>query len=177
MFLSTNNVILDGFYRKWDNGLLEYDIIYCLGYYGEDIEINGTTYNVISANNLSIENADYYLSSDDQMIFNQKGDGTVKINNLYQVGLNKFCNAYSARIEFECPFISSNYMIFGGDVVSQERDIATPTIDTGANAMTYANKSTSHVDPVYLVYPQKENIEKFGLVSNSFHCHMVGRWK
>lgn len=68
-------------------------------------------------------------------------------------------------------------MIFGGDVVSQERDIATPTIDTGANAMTYANKSTSYVDPVYLVYPQKENIEKFGLVSNSFHCHIVGRWK
>lgn len=100
VFLSTNNVILDGFYRRWDNGLLEYDIIYRLGYYGDDIEINGTTYNVISANNLSIENSDYYLSSDDQMIFNQKGDGTVKINNLYQVGLNKFCNAYSARIEF-----------------------------------------------------------------------------
>lgn len=177
VILSSNNVILNGQYRKWDNGLLEYDIVFRLGYSGDSKTINGTEYSVISANNLSLENSNFYLDSDSSNIFNQKSDGTIQINDTYQVGLNKFCNTYSGRIVFEQPFISANYMIFSGDIVSQERNVATPTIDTGANSMTYTNKSTDHIDPVYIVYPNGENVSRFGLVSNSFHCHIVGRWK
>jgi len=177
VILSSNNVIMDGLYRKWDNGILEYDIVFKVGYYGETVDINGTEYNVISANNLVLENPDFYLSSDDAEIFNNKEYNTLKINDMYQVGLNSFSNSYSGRITFQQPFLDKNYMVFHGDVVSQERDTSTPTIDTGANSMTFTNKNESYLDAIYVVYPKTKDVRNFGLVSNSFHCHIVGRWK
>lgn len=57
--LKPDNVIVGGFYRKWDNGLLEYDIRYRVGYVDSE---------TIEANALSIENSygvDIPLSSDE----------------------------------------------------------------------------------------------------------------
>ena len=49
--------------------------------------------------------------------------------------------------------------------------------------MAYCNKSKRGFTALYITYPDKThfsdskyNAQNGGLVSNSFHCHIVGRW-
>ena len=176
IMLKSDNVIQNGFYRKWNCGLLEYDIIFKLGFQGKTIDINNAEYEIIEANTLSSYGAEYRYSDDDSDIFNQPGAISAQINNTYQVGLNKYCNAYTGMITFPEVFINDNYMIFSSDIACQERNAKSPTIDSGANTMIYTNKMLSSVNPLLIVYPS-DSAETFGLVANTFSCRIVGRWK
>lgn len=93
--LKPDNTIMNGFYRKWDNGILEYDVIFRLGYYGEKTTINGTEYMVLSANVLSVQDDSIFLNEESEDIFRNSGDETIQINDTYQVNMNTTCNVFS----------------------------------------------------------------------------------
>lgn len=174
--LSADNVIQNGFYRKWDCGLLEYDVIYKLGYNGETIDINGTTYEIINANqSVDIDESCFY-STDDVDMFAQEGMLSVQLNDIYQVGLNSKCNTFSATIKLPEPFIDTSYMVFGSDVACQERNTTSPSIDSGVNSIIYSKKAVDSLSPLLIMFP-KAGAKTSGLIANTFHCYVVGRWK
>lgn len=115
-FLSSNNTILQGFYRLYDNGLIEYDIIFRMGYAGTE-EIDGIEMDVLSCNNVKFlnsqtgtearkgytNNADYFYSYDDFGIFayeNIKDDNYSTLDNTVQRNRNDYVNTYFADINF-----------------------------------------------------------------------------
>jgi len=74
-------------------------------------------------------------------------------------------------------------MIFGSDVMSQDANTISAQIEPGANCMAYCNKTRQGFTALYITYPDKGrfddssfNAQHGGLVSNSFHCHIIGRW-
>lgn len=175
--LSIDNVVQNGYYRKWNCGILEYFIIFKLGFYGQYNTVNDIKYEILSANVLSsVEDKYLFSSGDDKLIFNQPGNLSVYINDMYQVGLNSECNNYSGVINFPEAFKDTNYMVFAADIACQDRNTYTPTIDSGVNTMIYVNKNTNSITPLLIIQP-KENAVKSGLVSNNFSCKIIGRWK
>lgn len=100
-------------------------------------------------------------------------------NNHIEKNRNDFVNSYSSEIVFEMPFKDNKYMIFGSDVRIQERNTDRMTIDSGLNTLVYTNKTAEKVSPVYIMYPENgnRNPRKSGLITNTFHCHIIGRWK
>ena len=108
----SDNTTYYGYMRKWDNGLLEYDLTFRLGYVSSDND----GIDLISANNLKISprnyNYLYFKNDSDFKIFNQGGEYYTNVNGMKQVNLNKNINAYSAQIKFIEPFKDLNYMIF-----------------------------------------------------------------
>ena len=174
--LSTDSIIQGGFYRKWDCGLLEYDILYKLGYNGEQVTINNTRYNVIHANqSVDIDESCFY-STDDADLFAQEGTLSVQLNDMFQVGMNLKCNTFSATIKLPVPFKDTSYMVFGSDIACQERNTASPTIDSGANTIIYSKKAVDSVSPLLVMFPQA-GAKSSGLIANSFHCYIIGKWK
>lgn len=190
--LEPDNVIRSGFYRKWDNGLLEYDIIFKLSYIG-NMSIGGADYDVLSCNNLILhdnstnvealdynENGKYFNSTDDMDIF---GIGCIqlssKIEGMLQINRNAYSNTYSAKIVLPEPFKDINYSTFTTNVRCQERNTKKQSIDASSNAMTFTDKTRQSIVALLIVYPENgnENGEKDGLLTNSFHCQLVGRWK
>jgi hypothetical protein len=183
--LEKNDVIRGGCYRKWDNGLLEYDIIFRLAYAGTET-LNNTEYEVLSCNCLSVDldtpdNTKYFQTEDDRNIFNQENPESnyIRLGGYLQRNRNKWCNAYSATIEFPEPFLNTNYMLFNSDVRCQERNVDKQSIDSGANTITYLNKKPESITALLLMFPADErySAQRNGLVSNSFHCQIIGRWK
>ena len=181
--LTEDNVILNGICRKWDNGLLEYDIVFKLGSTGNVQDIRGTQYEVIECNNLSIDTesnaADYFQTTDDYSMFNVKNNNATYIEGMMQTNKTGYCDSYSAKIQFPIEFADTNYMLFGSNVRSVERDTKKQSIDCNLNSLVYINKTTKSIDAVYVVAPstdvKKESYN--GLVSNSFHCQIIGKWK
>lgn len=118
----TDNTTYSGYMRKWDNGLLEYDVVFRLGYISSDAE--GCS--LISANNLVVPNANknfmYFKDDKDYEIFNQGGENYIVTETTKQVNLNKQLNAYSGKINFIEPFKDLNYMVFtsGSKVIETE---------------------------------------------------------
>lgn len=145
--MKADDVILDGSYRKWDNGLLEYDIFFKLSYVKQYYEY-GSEYELLSCNTFRIAdndkdaNAKYFSDDAARDIFlNKDADSkSSKIESMMQVNRNDYVNTYSATIRFPEPFFNLNYMVFNSDIRCQERDTSKQTIDAGANAMTYANR-------------------------------------
>lgn len=121
--LIPDNTIIGGFLRKWDNGLLEYDIIFRLGYFGENDEAG---YNILSANNLRIsnqyDNPLYFKYSDDYNIFSQGDDYYVFIDKTKQVNLNTNINTFYGQIKFPEEFKDLNYMCFSSSLKNVESE-------------------------------------------------------
>ncbi len=190
--LEPDNVILNGCARQWDNGLLEYEILFRLSYSGIEV-IDGVEYEVLSCNSLdlsetalkengidvSIDNKKYFNDADAYKIFAQQCDSEIKIGTTIQKNRNDFANAYSGTIKFPIEFADTNYMIFNSDVRCQERNIQHQTIDHGANALVFTNKTTTSMTAVYVLVPiiPSNGGRKSGLISNSFHCQVIGKWK
>lgn len=111
--VNPDNSIIAGYMRKWDNGILEYDILFRLGYQGE---VNDQGLSVISANNLDVYHRNYnnlYFKDDaDFQIFNQGEGYFVAVNKTKQVNLNLDLNAYYGEVKFPEPFKDLNYMVF-----------------------------------------------------------------
>lgn len=107
-----DNTTYYGHMRKWDNGLLEYDLTFRLGYISSDT----SGIDIISANNIVVphrnKNYLYFKGKSDYSIFNQGSDNYAVTQTSKQVNLNTKMNAYSGTIRFIEPFKDLNYMVF-----------------------------------------------------------------
>lgn len=187
--LQPNNVIQSGYYKKWDSGLLEYDIVYKLSYVKSEIN-DYIQYDVLKCNDVTIndsdsdvndtsynENKKYFADNDAKTIFKFNASGESIIDNIKQINRHKYVNAYSATIEFPIIFKDINYMIFDSNITNQVRNITSRTIDSASNKVVYLNKCRKSITPMYLMFDLTDNPDNAGLLFNSFHCKIVGRWK
>lgn len=121
--LQPDTTIINGYMRKWDCGLLEYDVIFRVGYFGDTTE-DGVS--IISANCLkpsrNTQNQFYFKNLEDYNIFNQQNDDYVATNRVKQVNLNSSFDAYHGVIKFPQEFKDLNYMMFASDVKSVETE-------------------------------------------------------
>lgn len=188
--LESDETIITGFYRRYDNGLIEYDIIFKLGSDGT-IDIDGETYNKIVCNNLYINPGDdyeeinkkYFNEYDSASIFNYKNNRTnnycIQGSNVH-TNRNDYVNVYSATIKFPVSFRDTNYMIFVNDTASQVIDQNTSTIVAGSNSMTFVNKRKKEVTPLLITFAQNNfskvnyNSQNGCLISNRFSCKIIG---
>ena len=124
--LHNDDTIQHGYLRKWENGLLEYDIVFKVGVvgkteYGQDL---------ISANNQRFFNRNtnnlYFKEPEDFAIFAQGGTDSVVTDDSKQVNLNRNLNAYVGNIQFPEPFKDTNYMIFTTNI--KNVDIESPNV-------------------------------------------------
>ena len=120
--LNADNTIIAGYMRKWDNGLLEYDVVFRVGSAGEFSD-DGQA--LISANNLEVyhrnQNFLYFKDNADFKLFSQSNGYHITTNGTKQVNLNTNINAYFGEIQFPEEFMDLNYMVF----TSQEKNIET----------------------------------------------------
>lgn len=177
VILEKDNVILGGQYRKWDCGLIEYDIIFRLGYTGNKIEKNGIYYDEVKCNNIDLSSNNYFMEEKDAKIFNISSDiEPIFINNTAETNHNEYINTYSSQINFPVPFINENYMIFGSQFRNYCQDIENRTIGHNSNSLTYTNRTKNSICPIYITYT-KDIYTKSAVIFNNFHCQIIGRWK
>lgn len=121
--LTPDNTIVGGYMRKWDNGLLEYDLIFRVGYFGDNTD---TGYQILSANNLIASQANYnglyFKNSDDLRIFAQGDDYYVIADKTKQVNLNTNVNSFYGQITFPEQFKDLNYMCFTSNLKTLESE-------------------------------------------------------
>jgi len=139
--LEPDDTILHGFYRVWDSGVLELDIVYRLGYsaanqdetYGGKQAIECNTYAMNGSLGGGNEMAKYFYTVRDRDIFSPRAESQSSIGDTVQLNRNNTVNTYSARIVFPrfrfngktVQFMDGQYMIFGSDVMSQEANAET----------------------------------------------------
>ena len=201
-----NKAITNGYARWYDNGLLEYDIVFRLSYVGyqevdKDYHISA---DILSCNNLDLTNEkscdNYFMKPADMSIFSYTGLKSgyeAEIGDTVQRNRNDYVNVYYADIEFAAAaangvkaaetlyqFADTNYMVFASDVLSQNRDTKTANLNPTPNTLMFCNKQVGKLTAVLVTYPYRGNYTKTGLnaqstglQSNSFHCHIVGKGK
>ena len=200
---SSTSPIINGYCRKYDNGLLEYDIVFRLSYAGQQIVDQDYSLNadVLSCNTLDLAdhiNDKYFRATSDAQMFNSGSASSTQhesdIGETRQRFRNDFVNVYHANIDFaaaastaQTPFpkymSGDSYMIFSGDVMCQCRDVSRQTIEPGANQLVFASKNPDSFSALLVTYPDQKfstpgyNASNGGLGANSFHCSLVGRWK
>lgn len=181
--LLPDNTISYGYYRKWDCGLLEYNICFTLGR-------DSTDSNVVKCNNVSIladstdsefenNNKRYFRKESDKTIFNvTNSTKEVTLNGIKQTNRDSIVNSYFSTINFPIPFVDLNYMIFNSQCVIQQRNTTLKTIDSGVNSLVFINKTKRSISPLYVMksYMTADG-EKSGLLVNTFQCNIIGRWK
>lgn len=98
----SDKVILNGCYRHYDNGLLEYDIVFRFGYVGK-INFNGIQMEALKCNDVSFyneyQNSRYFYNSQAYDIFRRENTDTnnySQIGSLVQLNRNDFVNTYFA---------------------------------------------------------------------------------
>jgi len=196
--LDPDDVILYGNYRVWEGGTLELDFVYRLGYAGRR-DSDGYGVDVIACNDFSMARIEYsnagtskyFNTVKDRDIFAPLSAGWSEVDDIMQMNRNDYVNTYAATVVFpqfkfkgkNIHFADGQYMIFGSDVLSQDADTLSAQMEPSANCMAYCNKSKRGFTALYITYPDKThfsepeyNARNGGLVSNSFHCHVVGRW-
>jgi len=117
---STDKVILNGSYRYYDCGLIEYDITYQFGFVGKT-KYEGVMFDEIECNNVVFKNENnnsrYFYDQAAYSIFapqNTSEQNFSIIDTTMQKNRNDFVNTYFAEIKFPVPFVDSKYMIFSG---------------------------------------------------------------
>ena len=120
--LVADQTILAGYMRKWDNGLLEYDMTFRLGYLSTDQQ----GLDILSANNFIAEktpnNFLYFKNAADYSIFNIKSENFSTTPRSKQLNLNDSINAYVGKIEFPEHFKDLNYMVFTSNMKCLETE-------------------------------------------------------
>lgn len=119
-----DKVIINGAYRYYDNGLLEYDIVYRFGYVGT-IKQDETEFEALTCNNVvfdgSNNNSRYFYNSDAYSIFSQQNNSEnsqSQMDNIVNLNRNDFVNTYFAKIEIPIPFLDTNYMVFSSNILA-----------------------------------------------------------
>lgn len=192
--------ITNGYYRKYDNGILEYDLIFRLGS-GEISETQernafGTT-STLSANNVDFkayqginkiaanaqENTKYFYNTSNMDIFSYQNGKTSKIGYTEQKNRNDLVNTYFAKINFPVKFIDLNYMIFSNSMLAQGyKD--NMDIQPSSNELVFCDKTRESVVAMNIMFENDKkigmadyNAENGGLALNTFHCKIIGRYK
>ena len=113
--LKPDNVIQHGYVRKWQNGVLEYDIVFKLG----KVNITPDNSDILVANNLILldrNDNNLYFSRKSSTgtfdLFNRQGNESAYINGAYHQNLLSTVNVYYGEISFPQEFKDLNYMIF-----------------------------------------------------------------
>ena len=181
--VESNN--FSGWYKKWGNGVIEYDLTYCLG---DNLKVEKTinqdgsitTTNYINANSFIPENSeectneDYFLNEDSRSIFNKNGTSKkYNINGIAQTNINQQVNEYHGTIVFPIPFIDDKYMVFtSGRSRDANGKVQSP------NTITFANRKKNSITAIFVI-PNYNNveIETVLLKKNVFQCQIIGRWK
>lgn len=201
----TTDNIINGTYRVWDNGIIEFDLIFRVGYQYTDQDGN----QVLSCNNVTFRqsigdndsstdyqrNTMYFNNNNDMSIFtNQKGMkiSESRIGKLIQGNRNDYVNTYFAELKlFQHPmtlpngttirrFKNLDYMIFSDDLVTCDINNTYNTLENNQNTMVYCNKTTDSITAVYVTTPKNGNTDDFGsnggISTNTFGCHIIGQW-
>lgn len=178
----TTKNILNGTCRIYDNGLIEFDIVFKLGY-KSTID---NDYDVLSCNDVQFypstttagseyqENSKYFNTFDDMTIFTNQHKfktGQAEFSNSIQGNRNKYVNTYFAELDlfsqninfYGRPILnftdgngtaSLDYMIFcNGQTIAQCSDIKNKKLVSGINQMTWCNKTSKSITAVYITYP------------------------
>ena len=189
---TSHRTIISGSCRKWDCGLLEYDIIFRLG----DSAATYSDYNVdgslkmsqeIDSNYLNLakssfnrgslyeyNNRKYYLDDSDSDIFVIPEGFTVSENGIVQHNIDKRLNSYCGTIEFDIPFIDTNYCIFPVTMPSASNE--SEQLMTNENTLVFVNKSKKTVTAM-LIISNYNQAEYKVLGNNQFRCRITGRWR
>lgn len=199
--LDVGDVITNGYMRKYDTGLLEYDITFKLGSEDSDLETKRVFFgsNQLSANIIEFkkytgiskahisyqENSKYFFNTSHMQIF--KYDNSDSLSSTAQVGIseqanrNDFVNTYSATINFPEVFADRNYMIFGSQILNQTVNKDSKKAVPSANDLTFCGKTRENITVLDITFPDSTkymvdgyNAKNGGLISNSFHCHIIG---
>ena len=194
---SLSDVVLDGYYRVYDNGLLEYDVTYRMGYVGQE-EIDGDIYDTISCNCIDFhdtsrlatrdparnEVAKYFFNTGDYTIFrnfNDSKDSYSIIGDTVQRNRNDYCNVYHAKIKFPQNFSDLGYSVFGTQVTCQDiSGTGIPAASTGLNQLVYCDKTTGSITALLITFPTDHfddpgyNATHGGLLANTFHLKAIG---
>lgn len=197
--VQSTDVIIDGWMRKWDCGLLEYNIIYKLGDTQADYATyNETTGNIklmqgVGANTFNLkniitntdpvttfDNRRYYLNDDDADIFAPvypaENTQMLNMNGITQINVNDFINTYTGTIKFPVPFIDTNYCIFNTMQPCVMINKIGTDVEPNVNNIVFANKARNAVTAV-LIVPTYAGGEPKVLYNNKFMCQIVGRWR
>lgn len=150
--LNPNGAILNGGYRYYDNGLLEYDIIFRFGYQGV-VKNGGVNYTKLRCNDMEIPqtpaNSRYFLDGDAHSIFtNDSGLTTFQstIGNMIQENRNDYVNTYFAVLNLPIPFISTDYMVFGQNMMTfKNKNNNNKRIIVSPDAITFCNKTNKQI--------------------------------
>ena len=192
--------IMNGYYRKYDNGILEYDIIFKLG---EDEVDESDIRNVfgeastISANNVTFkaynginkrssdtqENAKYFYNVSNMDMFSMQNGEVSKIGYSSQGNRNDFVNTYFGKINFPVKFVDLNYMIYSNNMVCQgysdDHDL-----QPNSNELIFCDKTRESVVAMNVMFENDKklgdsgyNAKHGGLALNTFHCKIIGRYK
>ena len=170
--------VLDGVYRLWDDGVLEIDMVFRVGFRGLD---RSRAYDVtlLSANDVAFrqsptanrrslqyqENDRYFYSADDMSIFVRRDGEESQIEGTRQGNRNDYVNAYFADLDFSGKifdrdgnqvngFSDVDYMVFAADTLSQDRNMENRAANPGSNAMTFCNKTRQSLTAVYITTPE-----------------------
>jgi hypothetical protein len=191
--LDSTDTIVGGSMRKWDCGLVEYDLIFKLG----DSKSTFASYNPdgsvktsedLDANYLDLNsenyggsiysefnNRKYYLDDSDSDIFSLSGGFDATVNDLVQHNVNDVLNSYCGTIKFPISFIDKNYAIFHPEIPSSIM-LDGNEIERNVNCMVFVNKSRESVTAM-LIVPNYLSGKTKVLGENRFRCQIVGRWK
>lgn len=197
-----NSPIVNGNCRWYDNGILEYDIVFRLGYVGYQLvdEEYNISADIISCNSIDFRTdntmSKYFLDTDDRSIFYQLSSKyEAEVGGTVQKNTNDYVNVYSATIDFAeaagglvgktlYEFDNTDYMIFGSDQLMQKRCPFDDSINPSSNSMVFCAKHKDRFTAMLIVYPSQKNMSKTGfnamntgILANSFHCHVIGKGK
>ena len=175
----------NGVYKKWGNGVLEYDLTFSLG--GEDqIEktidesgsIKSTKYirvnSLVPLSSPEFNNDNYFLNEASYTIFNKLGSSDkYYFGGFAQTNVNQQVNTYHGTIEFPIPFVDEQYMVFASGTSLDDGRSQSP------NAITFTNRQKQSITAVYVIpnYNCIDDVSKVLLKNNTFQCQIIGRWK
>lgn len=179
-----NSQTCTGMYKKWGNGVLEYDLTFQLA---SEIQVQKTiaedgsikTTNYVKANSLipissdDFNNDDYFLNDAAYMIFNRLGSNKkYNVGETPQTNINEQVNTYHGNIEFPIPFVDEQYMIFARSTALESGKSQSP------NTVTFTNRQKASVTAVYVI-PNYNNVDVSSILlkDNKFQCQIIGRWK
>lgn len=179
----TTDQILDGTYRIWDSGLLEFDIVFRVGYQGR----NQFGQDILSCNDVQFrnspvyakqlpeyqENMKYFQTNDDMRIFmNDASIQKFESSTVTSVtgNRNKFVNTYFAELNFFpktirfrnhviSQFKDLNYMVFGSDQFGQIQNSSNTTAAQPCNCMSWCNKTVQSITAIYMTFPENQTDE------------------
>lgn len=149
--LASDNTIITGCYRKYDNGLIEYDIVFRLGYRGTEI-VDEVEFNKIVCNDMEInindenyneDNGKYFQSPNHMNIFSYKNTDTTNYSitdTTIERNRNDYVNVYGGTIKFPLQFKDTNYMVFTNNIMTYDKDMTKGKIEPCANSITFINK-------------------------------------